>query len=161
MRLTLFRAVEAGRTRSIDQVIRKISGMLPDDVKKKAELKPPSNFEVEPVKDSSEKKEKKAKLEDSKKSFPVEILSRDIPEVAITAKGKEGEGNTQLSVEEESSVPTVSKKDERVESSRQIVDREKIEAKIAELPDGIRAILEEKFQADFVSIEKIDMNKLI
>ena len=33
--VTLFRAVEAGRTRSIDQVIRKISGMLPDDVKKK------------------------------------------------------------------------------------------------------------------------------
>ena len=71
------------------------------------------------------------------------------------------EGSTQLSVEEESSAPTVSKKDERVESSRQIVDREKIEAKIAELPDGIRAVLEEKFQADFVSIEKIDMNKLI
>ena len=33
--VTLFRAVEAGRTRSIDRVIRKISGMLPDDVKKK------------------------------------------------------------------------------------------------------------------------------
>ena len=106
--VTLFRAVEAGRTRSIDQVIRKISGMLPDDVKKKAELKPPSNFEVESVKDSSEKKEKKAKLEDSKKNFPEEILSRDIHEEAITAKGKEVEGSTQLSVEEESSAPTLS-----------------------------------------------------
>jgi len=33
--VTLFRAVEAGRNRSIDQVIRKISGMVPADVKKK------------------------------------------------------------------------------------------------------------------------------
>jgi DNA polymerase-3 subunit gamma/tau len=36
--VTLFRAVEAGRNRSIDQVIRKISGMVPADVKKKVEL---------------------------------------------------------------------------------------------------------------------------
>ena len=71
------------------------------------------------------------------------------------------EGSTQLSVEEESSAPTGSKKDERGESSRQIVDREKIEAKIAELPESIRVGLEQKFQADFVSIEKIDMDKLI
>lgn len=34
--VTLFRAVEAGRTRSIDQVIRKISGMIPEEVKKKS-----------------------------------------------------------------------------------------------------------------------------
>ena len=44
---------------------------------------------------------------------------------------------------------------------RQVVDREKIEQKITELPEGIRAILKEKFQADFVSIEKIDKSKLI
>ena len=47
------------------------------------------------------------------------------------------------------------------EKPRQIVDREKIEKKIAELPDGIKKILKEKFQADFVSIEKIDESKLI
>jgi hypothetical protein len=47
------------------------------------------------------------------------------------------------------------------EEPRQIVDREKIELKINELPDGIRTILKEKFQADFVSIEKIDKSKLI
>ena len=33
--VTLFRAVESGRSRSIDQVIRRISGMIPDEVKKK------------------------------------------------------------------------------------------------------------------------------
>ena len=157
--VTLFRAVEAGRTRSIDQVIRKISGMLPDDVKKKAELKAPSSFEVEPVNHSSEKTKKIPKPEDSKKSIPVEILSRDTPDVEISAEGIADEGNTQLLVEEESSTSAI--QTEKVESSRQIVDREKIEAKIAELPEGIRAVLEEKFQADFVSIEKIDMDKLI
>ena len=44
---------------------------------------------------------------------------------------------------------------------RQILDREKIEEKIADLPNGIRDVLEEKFKADFVSIEKIDETKLI
>ena len=33
--------------------------------------------------------------------------------------------------------------------------------KIADLPNGIRTVLEEKFKADFVSIEKIDETKLI
>ena len=34
--VTLFRAVEAGRTRSIDQVIRKISQVIPEGAKKKS-----------------------------------------------------------------------------------------------------------------------------
>ena len=38
--VTLFRAVEAGRSRSIDQVIRRISGMIPDEVKKKRLVRP-------------------------------------------------------------------------------------------------------------------------
>ena len=46
-------------------------------------------------------------------------------------------------------------------SPRQIKDSKLIEKRISELPDGIREIMEEKFQGDFVSIEKIDMNKLI
>jgi hypothetical protein len=46
-------------------------------------------------------------------------------------------------------------------SPRQIKDSKLIEKRISELPDGIRGIMEEKFQGDFVSIEKIDMKKLI
>jgi hypothetical protein len=53
------------------------------------------------------------------------------------------------------------KSKEKDDEPRQVLDRKKIETKIAELPDGIRGVLEEKFQADFVSIEKIDMEKLI
>ena len=56
----------------------------------------------------------------------------------------------------ETEIPEPSK-----EKPRQIVDREKLEEKISELPDGIKDILKDKFQADFVSIEKIDESKLI
>ena len=51
--------------------------------------------------------------------------------------------------------------EEKDEEPMQLLDRTKIEIKIAELPDGIRGVLEEKFQADFVSVEKIDKEKLI
>ena len=44
-------------------------------------------------------------------------------------------------------------------NTRQVVDREKIESKIAELPKDLKN--QEKFQVEFVSIEKIDMDKLI
>ena len=36
--VTLFRAVEAGRTKSIDHVIRKITNLIPEDIKKKTDL---------------------------------------------------------------------------------------------------------------------------
>ena len=52
-------------------------------------------------------------------------------------------------------------KAESSEEPRQILDRKKIEEKISALPDGVRKVLEEKFQAEFVSIEKIDTTKLI
>ena len=68
----------------------------------------------------------------------------------------------ELPTESEKITPTKHEiKFESVESPRQVVDREKIEQKISELPDGIRDILEDKFKADFVSIEKIDEDKLI
>jgi DNA polymerase III gamma/tau subunit len=159
--VTLFRAVEAGRTRSIDQVIRKISGMLPDDVKKKTELKSATDPQFERPKYPVEQEEKGAQFEDSKISLPSETKKKADQEVSFFNDNQVEKGKDQLSVEEEPSSSPISKELEDVESTRRIIDREKIEAKIAELPDGIRAVLEEKFQADFVSIEKIDMDKLI
>ena len=47
------------------------------------------------------------------------------------------------------------------QSSRQVVDQEKIKEKIEKLPDGLRGILENRFKAEFVSVEKIDDTKLI
>ena len=41
------------------------------------------------------------------------------------------------------------------------MDQEKIKEKIEKLPDGLRGILENRFKAEFVSVEKIDDTKLI
>ena len=49
--VTLFRAIEAGRTRSIDQVIRKISNLVPREAKKKTNLKAKPEPIKEPVLD--------------------------------------------------------------------------------------------------------------
>ncbi|MAL86205.1 MAG: hypothetical protein CMI23_07625 [Opitutae bacterium] len=47
------------------------------------------------------------------------------------------------------------------QSSKQVVDQEKIRDKIEKLPNGLREILENRFKAEFVSVEKIDDTKLI
>jgi DNA polymerase-3 subunit gamma/tau len=163
--VTLFRAVQSGRSRSIDQVIRKISGMIPEEVKKKPKL--------DRGKTSSDEKAEfpeivgviaeKVKITEYKTLPPV---STDLevkesgtfisPANAVAEEGKE----ELIEVEVETQV-NAENLEEISEEPRQIVDREKIELKINELPDGIRTILKEKFQADFVSIEKIDQSKLI
>jgi DNA polymerase-3 subunit gamma/tau len=161
--VTLFRAVQSGRSRAIDQVIRKISGMIPEEVKKKPKLdqiKTSSGGNTEPVETSKIVEKKGAvfenktlvhasndlqvdeKEESSLRSYSADLETRDV-EVCNTS-------TTTTEIVEESKEPP-----------SQIIDREKIEKKITELPDGIRIILKEKFQADFVSIEKIDEIKLI
>ena len=157
--VTLFRAVEAGRTRSIDQVIRKISGMIPEEVKKKANLKKYSEISLNvPLKPSKKPKEKSI----------IDQEVEDIPTEGSPTSSNDGVGcseSPQLtpteSLKNDMSVRVDSQVTEETKGSRQIVDREQIEARIAELPEGIRNVLEEKFQADFVSIEKIDKEKLI
>ncbi|MBT5715743.1 MAG: DNA polymerase III subunit gamma/tau [Opitutae bacterium] len=155
--VTLFRAVEAGRNRSIDQVIRKISGMVPADVKKKAELNFPTNTPLEIAQPRVEKNivSKEAATDELREEL---IVEESTPVEVVN----EAAHNTESIAEPENNSGT--KIDETVENSeepRQVLDRKKIESKIADLPIGIRGVLEEKFQADFVSIEKIDMKKLI
>ena len=159
--VTLFRAVQSGRSRSIDHVIRKISGLIPEDVKKKPKLnqvESASQHKVSPV----ETVEKSSKQSISEKSTSVVAGTDDLEldESASTFVRDTPDGVVQKVEEVDSTIET-----EIAESSdekpRQIVDRQKIEEKIAELPDGIKNILKDKFQADFVSIEKIDESKLI
>ena len=150
--VTLFRAVQSGRSRSIDHVIRKISGLIPEDVKKKPKLnqvESASQYNVstaEPVEESTLVAAGAGDLE-LNESAPLSM--GDTPDGVVQ---KEEEVDNAFETE----IPEPSK-----EKPRQIVDREKIEEKIAELPDGIKDILKDKFQADFVSIEKIDESKLI
>ncbi|MDG1326460.1 MAG: DNA polymerase III subunit gamma/tau [Opitutales bacterium] len=159
--VTLFRAVQSGRSRSIDHVIRKISGLIPEDVKKKPKLnqvESASQHKVSPV----ETVEKSSKQSISEKSTSGVVGTRDLEliESASPFVRDTPDGVVQKVEEVDSTIGT-----EIAESSnekpRQIVDRVKIEEKIAELPDGIKNILKDKFQADFVSIEKIDESKLI
>lgn len=150
--VTLFRAVQSGRSRSIDHVIRKISGLIPEDVKKKPKLnqvESASQYNVstaEPVEESTLVAAGAGDLE-LNESAPLSM--GDTPDGVVQ---KEEVVDNAFETE----IPEPSK-----EKPRQIVDREKIEEKISELPDGIKDILKDKFQADFVSIEKIDESKLI
>jgi hypothetical protein len=155
--VTLFRAVEAGRNRSIDQVIRKISGMIPNDLKKKVELNKTPVAPIENIQNSSE--EKFTEIESSGTNSSDNLILEE-PKSVLPNNINEFENISSPEVEIESKV-IKNKSEGKNEEPRQVLDRKKIETKIAELPNGIRGILEEKFQADFVSIEKIDMEKLI
>ena len=163
--VTLFRAVEAGRSRSIDQVIRRISGMIPEEVKKKRpresvsvdraplEEAQPAASNVEPTVELLPKEEASISIDVPEEGNPSvqEKVSSD-PEVD-DAKGVTGSEKP----EEIQVTSSQSKKKEH----RQIKDDKLIEQRISELPAGIRRIMEEKFRGDFVSIEKIDKKKLL
>ena len=58
--VTLFRAVESGKSRSIDQVIRKISSIVPEEEKKKLTLQINNSQNSFPLKSSVEFVPKKA-----------------------------------------------------------------------------------------------------
>ena len=166
--VTLFRAVEAGRSRSIDQVIRRISGMIPEEVKKK---RPSESVSVD-----------RAPLVEAQPVVSpiaptVEATVEPLPQEESISIDEPEEGNPSVQ-EKVSSGPgvddskgvTESEQPEEVQAAanqskkkepRQIKDDKLIEQRISELPAGIRRIMEEKFRGDFVSIEKIDKKKLL
>ena len=159
--VTLFRAVQSGRSRSIDHVIRKISGLIPEDVKKKPKLnqvESASQYNVSTAEPVAELPKQSIVGESTLVAPGAGDL--ELNESAPLSMGDTPDGVVQKEEEVdnafETEIPQPSK-----EKPRQIVDREKIEEKISELPDGIKDILKDKFQADFVSIEKIDESKLI
>ena len=159
--VTLFRAVQSGRSRSIDHVIRKISGLIPEDVKKKPKLnqvESASQYNVSTAEPVAELPKQSIVGESTLVAPGAGDL--ELNESAPLSMGNTPDGVVQKEEEVdnafETEIPEPSK-----EKPRQIVDREKIEEKISELPDGIKDILKDKFQADFVSIEKIDESKLI
>ena len=158
--VTLFRAVEAGRTRAIDHVIRKISGMIPEEAKKKTELiQPTFSPGTEKVSASVEQSNVGVSREYEREIEPTddEFL---VQEESSLQQGIEHSLEDAEALLDQSNQISSSMQMED-EAPRQILDREKIEEKIADLPNGIRTVLEEKFKADFVSIEKIDETKLI
>lgn len=160
--VTLFRAVEAGRSRSIDQVIRRISGMIPDEVKKKrtspnqdsasTSLGEPESSSTVELKPSPEERT----VEESVISSVEDLSAEDVQssKEPIIDEGVAPKDIEQADLSDD-------RNQTEKKSSRQIKDSKLIEKRISELPDGIREIMEEKFQGDFVSVEEIDMKKLI
>ncbi len=150
--VTLFRAVEAGRTRAIDQVIRKISQIVPKDSKKKTNLIPPL---IPPVESSAEPSvtddEKAGDTSDLPSSNDAEI--HEIPEPSSVDSLVESVPVEDLAKKE---IPLEKKK-----TDLQVTDPEKIKSRMEKLPVEVRELIDEKFRGEYFSIEKIDRNILI
>ncbi len=186
--VTLFRGVEASRSRAIDSVIREISGMVPSSESKKktesvtpaqqiqasaVEVKPDvAELEAEPepapVVDSE--LEAEAETETVVKPEPIETL----PEVVLDVEDAENPPPDQMVQEEQepirlpaSSAPTPGTVDDDSESGKpklpdsQVVDEAKIAERVKTLPEATRKIFEEDFRGTYVAIERIDHDKLI
>ena len=182
--VTLFRGVEAGRSRAIDSVIRELSGMVsPSESKKKTESVAPapqiqaSAVEVTPdvaepefVPEVVSELEAEVETESVVKAEPIE----DLAEVALFTEEAEEPTPVQMVQEEQepirlpaSSVSTPETAVDDSESGKsklpdsQIVDEAKITERVKTLSGATRKIFEEGFRGTYVAIERIDQDKLI
>ena len=161
----MLRSVEAGKSKSIDKVIREISVLLSDQSKKKTSnrtndlntetvLFPPSIEEVNLPKKQSDSIQKN-KRQDSQSVDSAEILenihSSSVNEL-VNSKTNEDEGNKNIPKSQVNSPNNI--KD---------VNRDPIivAERVGKLPSVIKDFMAAKVRADFVSIEKIDPNSLI
>ena len=157
--VTLFRAVESGRTRSIDQVIRKISQIIPTDTKKKTNLKPPpAPLEITSTEPSvtNTNTVKAVVPRESPSSIDKEIQGTSEPSsVDLSDEPVPVEDMAKEEIHLEPSEPKKKKTD------LQVTDPEKIKSRMEKLPTEVRELIDEKFRGEYFSIEKIDRNILI
>ena len=152
--VTLFRAVESGKSRSIDQVIRRISKVLPaEDFKKKTEF--PKIAESKALIHSP----------DFEKGFyptPAETGSivgfENSSSVPVNAEKPD---EKELAEPVANQNKTKGKGDPDSQENRQIQDQAEISKKVNQLPEELRKSLLEDYKVNFVSIEKIDPSQLI
>ena len=168
--VTLLRAVEAGKSRSIDQVIRQLSGLVPSVTKKKS--KQPLASPVKPT----------GTPIDTMEQTPAENLSRSVydtpsspvnvtisnPGEALSRQPMESEKSLhepvdlkKVELEEEDATVAEESPSKEPMAKRRVQDQKLIDQRTEGLPDGVRHVLKNKFRADFVSIEKIDQDLLI
>jgi len=170
--VTLFRAIEAGRTRSIDQVIRKISNLVPREAKKKTNLKAKPEPIKEPVLDlTREDPVKSIRISDEKvlaSGEPSEIhgLDKNSVEVAETIENASEGKSVQVEKSVQSALantdlPNVDTQDFESAPPRQSTDPDKIKERIRSLPPAVRKVVEEKFRGEYFALERIDPDKLI
>ena len=170
--VTLFRAIEAGRTRSIDQVIRKISKLVPQEAKKKTNLK----AKPEPIKDTVLDLTKNDPVKSTRPSDhkvlvsgePSEILGLDKKPVKPPETIENASVSKSVQVEEsvqsalaDTDLPNVDTQDIESAPPRQSTDPDKIKERIGSLPPAVRKVVEEKFRGEYFALERIDPDKLI
>ena len=150
--VTLFRAVEAARSRAIDTVIREISGMVPpEESKKKTETvaspsSPSHQREDVSADDSLPEPENEEEDDDS---TPAMVEEDPVPE----AVDQEPVVSSEPVVEPVNSPQTP--------RELPVVDEKLIAERVEALPESTRKILDEDFRARYVAIEKIDREKLL
>jgi len=164
--VTLFRGVEAGRTKSIDQVIRRISQSFPEGVKKKSpspkltkvsptEANPLADLEpVTPITEESSPHTAEAVSEES--------VTNSVEEIALQEQSEE---YSDLQVVEDSKVGNKTQKvpdlSKPQENPLRTEDPDQILTKVQNLPAEIRQIVENDFKGEYAAIERIDPDKLI
>lgn len=162
--VTMFRAVEAGKSRSIDQLIRRISGVLPEQVKKKTEQ--PLAVETPVVFDSASSSPSEEELVVESSQYDSKTYDKDKSGSTLVIAEPSAQ---QASPQEKTAVEDLSSDhpsepeegSEKTAPLRQVKDQGKIEERIATLPPALRDLLEEKFRGEFVAIEKINRDLLI
>ncbi len=166
--VTLLRAVEAGKSRSIDRVIREISGLVSEDIKKKStqarvkSVQSPNKPSV-PKDEASEESVSRSVYDTPSEHVKPEGLVVEEPDKKSQVLPEKVEMQEVEKVEpkNENNLTSEAAKAEEPESKRRVKDQKLIDERTAALPDGVRRVLKDKFRADFVSIEKIDPNLLI
>ena len=155
--VTLFRAVEAGKSRSIDQVIRKISKVLPEeDIKKKTELTSAPVKQIhavvsEPAFELS--KNEPTEIQSVNPSKNEDLSSQGEPPLEFNETGEGVSTKPENEKHEQQPHPNI--------DVRQIQDEGEITKRVQDLPDELRKSLVDEFKVNFVSIEKIDPKQLI
>ena len=154
--VTLFRAVESGKSRSIDQVIRKISKVLPDEVsKKKTELTSgivdKSNTGIAEVADVSRKSNTDVN----------EVNSSGNEDPVFQEKNSSNLSENTKEVSSNLESEQLSHQQTKKADIRQIQDENEIRNRVDQLPEELRKSLVDEFKVNFVAIEKIDPKQLI
>jgi DNA polymerase-3 subunit gamma/tau len=164
--VTLLRAVEAGKSRSIDKIIRQISGILPDEAKKKRVSTEP-DLKTDKNGGANFPKEDISELVVSSSSYDTPSQNLNELEVNEVSNGlaenvedkNENEAEDGSKVQEK--LNTGTGKSGKSKQKRQEKDQKLIDQRSESLPDEVKQILQEKFRAEFISIEKIDSDLLI
>ena len=138
--MTLFRAVEAGKSRSIDQVIRKISKVLPEEDIKKTELTSAPVKQIhavvsEPAFELSKNEPIEIHVNPSKNE---DLSSQGEPPLEFNETGEDVSTKPENEKHEQQPHPNV--------DVRQIQDEGEITKRVQDLPDELRKSLVDEFK---------------